>query len=113
MEVSNTGYPVPRSCRMCGKPEHGSLACSCAPGWPLAPHQISPEAQVISDMASDVKVIQGQLVEYNVIRSQLEKEKWMKEAAMRDAIAGGGIPFTWEDYEDMLSDLYESEHKEG
>jgi len=64
-------------------------------------------------MASDVKVIQGQLVEYNVIRSQLEKEKWMKEAAMRDAIAGGGIPFTWEDYEDMLSDLYESEHKEG
>lgn len=25
------------ACRMCGKPEHGSLACEIAPGWPEPP----------------------------------------------------------------------------
>lgn len=47
--MSSTADPVVRSCRMCGKPEHGSLACSIAPPWPVRtqPLLLGPPATVI------------------------------------------------------------------
>jgi hypothetical protein len=30
-------FPVSGICSRCGKPEHGSLSCDYAPGWPEPP----------------------------------------------------------------------------
>lgn len=32
-----TAMPYQPACRVCGKPEHGSLACAAAPGWSVVP----------------------------------------------------------------------------
>lgn len=37
MNVSSTWFPNTAICTRCGKPEHGSLACEYAPGWPKPP----------------------------------------------------------------------------
>jgi len=35
--VSSTWLPTTAICTRCAKPEHGSLACEYAPGWPSPP----------------------------------------------------------------------------
>lgn len=35
--MSSTWFPTTAICTRCGKPEHGSIACDYAAGWPEPP----------------------------------------------------------------------------
>lgn len=35
--MSSTWFPTMAICTRCGKPEHGSIACEYAAGWPTPP----------------------------------------------------------------------------
>jgi len=61
-EFTTTTTPVPMPCRMCGKPEHGSLACSSAPGWPTYyVHTVCPDCAEKDKRIADLEQSETEL----------------------------------------------------
>jgi hypothetical protein len=71
--------------------------------------------EVIAGELQDIKLHLSAKAEDELkqLRAALEKERWMREAAMRDAMNGADIPFSWDDYVEMLADSYDATTAKG
>ena len=121
MPEFNTGvqfpFPGTRSCPRCGKPEHGSAACEWAAPWPTVEAPPTPEVQATLDVATELRALRIELAgklddTLKKLREEVEKERWMKETAARDALSGETLPFKLDDYLEMLEYLYETTQRE-